>query len=268
MKTFLSILLVSVALVCLGQNFSKTPAFIGASRSTSTKAFSPLDIPNCIVAYEPRVSALNSTGPDVQATDGQLVVKMEDLSGNYNHALQDTNANMEPMFKAGSMASSTTNIDTLRFYTQTNRMYLTNYPIGTGAFTIAYRIKFGASMASQARLLDAVNQILVCSIANFTLTRNAGTTAAIAGTTFKTTEFYSMVVTATGNNPSLVNFYTNGAAVGTADQSSGNPAACTYALLGDREAGGRGADVEFAYLYIYSRVLNTNEIADFNNYMR
>lgn len=90
----------------------------------------------------------------------------------------------------------------------------------------------------------------------FTTTPHAANSALTIDQTW-----YHVAVTRTAASPALTNFYINGVLSGTADQSSGNPAAGTSNVyVGNSSDYGRGFDGTMDDLRIYNTVLSAAEI--------
>lgn len=142
--------------------------------------------------------------------------------------------------------------------------------IGTAAVTICgwfYLDSFGEGGVSPygyGRILDSGKLIfssynssshLLCAA----LSSNGGTTYAYSAGHFVLNTWYHWAVTRTAAG--VVNFYRNGMLSGTADQTSGTPAAATVNLfMGNRSAGDRAYDGKIEDLRIFDSILTVGQI--------
>jgi concanavalin A-like lectin/glucanase superfamily protein len=253
------------ALLLPAQSFSRTAAFLGASVPKATiSGWNPPVKSGLIAAYEPRFGAYTTISPDVQATNGQSVTRLPDLSGTGNNANQATSAK-EPLYKASDF--STYDGMTCKNAATASIMTCASDIIGTSAFTICAKVKIN-SAASNVRLVDTVNLVVYIagSGTQIAVIRDSATQATFTGITTGT--FYNFAITASSASPSLCNSYTNGVAMGgTSNQSAGNPTAGASFSLFNRAVEDRGFDGEIIYFYIYNRVLTGGEIASMNSYI-
>lgn len=144
--------------------------------------------------------------------------------------------------------------------------------IGTGNVTVFAVIKpRGYGGGNLGRVIDNSKMILMTATTNsqIRVSSDGGSTAAGSAVNSITLGTACVViVTRTSANPGLANIYINGVLSGSADQSSGTPAAGTPTYLGNNAGGTRGFDGDIFEVGVYSKILTATQIASLNRYLK
>jgi hypothetical protein len=193
-----------------------------------------------------------------------VVSKWFDQSGNAKTMLQTTQS-ARLMYVTNAQNSK----PVLRGDGLTKCLYNANDLIGTGDVTVFAVIKprsLGGS--STGRIIDGNKFILTianASTAIYASSDGGSTYSNSAASSISLATAYVLVVTRT--SAGVTNFYLNGSLSGTANQSSGTPAAGSATYIGNNAGGTRGFDGDIDEVGIVTRILSDNDIQRVTRYL-
>jgi hypothetical protein len=143
--------------------------------------------------------------------------------------------------------------------------------IGAQSLTVSCWIKIDSYGETAGRILDNGN--LIFSVRNdgtlangVQFISNGATSALSAANAITTGTWYHVAVSRVSSGGSTTNIYINGVLSGTANQSSGTPAAgSTNVFIGSNGVGTRDFDGQISDLMVFNRVLTATEISQIYN---
>lgn len=201
------------------------------------------------------------SGQGVNYYEGS-VGKWIDQSGNANNLIQVTQAN-----KLLYLTNQQNGKPVLQGDGLTKSIYNAADLIGTGDVTVFAVVKprtlGGGSVGS-----IVVNSKFILQIGGtnaFRAYSDNVTMATSANNAF--TLGTSVILIVTRTSAGVTNFYVNGTLSGTANQSSGTPAAGTPTYIGNGGSATTGFDGNIMELGVYKKILNATEIELLNNYL-
>lgn len=180
-----------------------------------------------------------------------------DFTNNFAFDLSG-NGNIGTLVSAPTLAPGQVG-DALQFNGSNTNVKLASQPIGATALTIAVWVNLpGSYGGNNARIFDNGTTLLSQGTA-WSMIAGGGSTTLYAADTLAGGVWRHLCSTVTAAG--IVNNYFNGALSGTANQSSGAPAAgTTTACIGNRNAGDRASSAALDDFRIYNRALDPWEV--------